>query len=551
MNFKEFETAQKLRGGYYTDPAIASFLARWVSELHPKRVLEPSCGDGAFIEAMRSCSRSQRVQFVGCELNPVEASVARSRGAEWESAAVEIVTGDFLEWTLESLSRGLELFDAVVGNPPFIRYQYLDALLQERAERVFDRFGLPFTKHTNAWVPFVISSVALLRPGGRIAMVVPSEVLHVLHAKGLRDFLLSQCSRVLLLDPQDILFEDTLQGVMLLLAEKKGACEDGTVAQIAVTPISGRSMLNSSPSDWYSRADFVPGNQMNGKWMLSLLSRGERDVLQRIERNLLVRRFKDVATVDVGIVTGANKFFLVPDDTVKEFKLDTWAHPAFGRSEHVRGVIYDKSSHSANRRAGLPANLIWFRDTPLNSLPKLARKYIAAGEEEDLHLRYKCRIRSPWYSVPSVYSTGVGMLKRSHFFPRLILNKARAFTTDTAYRIRSAHNIRSTDLVAQFVNSLTALTAELEGRHYGGGVLELVPSEIEKLLVPSGRFDPGAVKELHAAVAAGTRPVKLLSRQDETILRPIGIRPQDYETMRTAWQRLCARRQRKDTTALD
>jgi hypothetical protein len=33
------------------------------------------------------------------------------------------------------------------------------------------------------------------------------------------------------------------------------------------------------------------------------------------------------------------------------------------------------------------------------------------------------------------------------------------------------------------VNSLTALTAELEGRHYGGGVLELVPSEIEKLAV--------------------------------------------------------------------
>ncbi len=35
-----------------------------------------------------------------------------------------------------------------------------------------------------------------------------------------------------------------------------------------------------------------------------------------------------------------------------------------------------------------------------------------------------------------------------------------------------------------FLNGLTALTAELEGRHYGGGVLELVPSEIEKLLVP-------------------------------------------------------------------
>ena len=35
-----------------------------------------------------------------------------------------------------------------------------------------------------------------------------------------------------------------------------------------------------------------------------------------------------------------------------------------------------------------------------------------------------------------------------------------------------------------FLNPLTAITAELEGRFYGGGVLELVPSEINKLYIP-------------------------------------------------------------------
>lgn len=44
--------------------------------------------------------------------------------------------------------------------------------------------------------------------------------------------------------------------------------------------------------------------------------------------------------------------------------------------------------------------------------------------------------------------------------------------------------MRTESLVLAFVNSLTSLTAEMEGRHYGGGVLELVPSEIERLLIP-------------------------------------------------------------------
>ena len=76
------------------------------------------------------------------------------------------------------------------------------------------------------------------------------------------------------------------------------------------------------------------------------------------------------------------------------------------------------------------------------------------------------------------------MLKRSHDTPRLIINRVGAYTTDTAYRIRSLRGTAD-GLVYGFFNSLTALSAELEGRHYGGGVLELVPSEIEKLLLPA------------------------------------------------------------------
>jgi adenine-specific DNA-methyltransferase len=172
------------------------------------------------------------------------------------------------------------------------------------------------------------------------------------------------------------------------------------------------------------------------------------------------------------------------------------------------------------------------------------REYIRSGERDELHTRYKCRIRSPWYAVPSVYSTQIGMLKRSHHVPRLILNKAGAYTTDTAYRIRS--KVNAEQLVASFLNPLTALSAELEGRHYGGGVLELVPSEIEKMLIPicpDMKLDLRAIDE-----AVRTKPVaELLDTNGSAILSGLGVSRTDVHTLTAAWDKLRDRRHRVST----
>jgi hypothetical protein len=135
------------------------------------------------------------------------------------------------------------------------------------------------------------------------------------------------------------------------------------------------------------------------------------------------------------------------------------------------------------------------------------------------------------------------MLKRSHHFPRLVWNRVGAFTTDTAYRVVPA-GARAADLVAGFVNSLTALSAELEGRHYGGGVLELVPSEIEKLLIPAGRRTAADLRDLDRMVRGGVLPETILGRQDELLLAPLGVTPADREQLHAAWSRLRKRRQR-------
>ena len=167
------------------------------------------------------------------------------------------------------------------------------------------------------------------------------------------------------------------------------------------------------------------------------------------------------------------------------------------------------------------------------------------GERMKLPERYKCRIRKPWYRVPSVYSTQIGLLKRCHDFPRLILNSLDAFTTDTAYRVKlSDQSSAAGDFVYSFVNSLTALTAELEGRHYGGGVLELVPSEIEKLYVPLVRVTKNELKELDLTVRAGGSD-GIPQHQDKLIREKLGLAESEMDILHDAWRKLRNRRQRK------
>lgn len=539
MNFKENESVTKLRGGYYTPPLIASFLARWVLAKKPIRILEPSCGDGAFVRAFTD-KHQYKIKFTGVELLKEEANKARESATANKNLEVNVLNCDFLEWGIKQLE-SKTTFDAVVGNPPYIRYQYLGEQDQKLSEQIFARYKLAFTKHTNAWVPFVIASIGLLAPSGRLAMVIPSELLHVLHATSLRKFLLAECFRILMIDPNELLFEDALQGTVLLMIEKKITPQQESEG-VSIVAAPNNDFLTTDPELIFTTSSYVSGDVLNGKWMKVLLNPDELEVFEHVRTLPAIKIFSDIAKVDVGIVTGANKFFLVDDTTVAKYQLDAFSKPMFGRSGHCPGIVYSQSVHEKNSKNGMATNFISFDKVDFNNLPSGAQHYIREGENQKLHMRYKCRIRKPWYSVPSVYSTNLGMLKRAHNYPRLILNSATAYTTDTAYRISTSLNPDS--FVYCFINSLTALTAEMEGRHYGGGVLELVPSEIEKLLIPVVEARDMDLDVLDDEISNLHNPDELFLKQDAKILIAAGLSKNDCKIIHKAWIRIRSRRHR-------
>ncbi|HBW42144.1 MAG TPA: SAM-dependent methyltransferase [Leclercia adecarboxylata] len=541
MKFKADQTSQKLRGGYYTPQNLADYVTKWVLSKHPKTILEPSCGDGVFIQAVANNGYDSNIELSCFELFDTEASKALDRCKLNSFANATITEGDFLVWANERLIKKKPIFDGVLGNPPFIRYQFLEKNFQEQAQLVFEQLDLKFTKHTNAWVPFLLSSLALLKEGGRMGMVIPSEISHVMHAQSLRNYLGHVCSKIVIIDPKEIWFEDTLQGAVIILAEKKQDVDE--ISQgVGIVSVSGFEFLQDDPNVLFNDTVGINGETVEGKWTKATLDIDELKLIKRVIAHPDVRKFKDIAKVDVGIVTGANNYFLVDNETVKLYELERYAHPMFGRSQHCPGIIYDEQQHIENQEHGLPTNFLYI-DEEYENLSKSVKSYIELGESEEYHKRYKCRIRKPWFKVPSVYSTEIGMLKRCHDAPRLIHNKVRAYTTDTAYRVSSTVT-SAENLVCSFLNPLTVITAELEGRFYGGGVLELVPSEIEKLYIPIVEGLEHNIDELNQLIKNG-QIERVIRQQGSLILGKLGFTQEENEKLVEIWKKLKDRRLRK------
>jgi adenine-specific DNA methylase len=362
---------------------------------------------------------------------------------------------------------------------------------------------------------------------------------------------------------RQIVFRNTLQGVILLLAEKQDK-QDFTpliphnTPQLSLFDSAKRQYADLQVIDLNNVEDLQNLNiskvarhssppVWDGHWMLALLNDDELRLLDRLQKNKRILTFETIAEVDIGIVTGANKFFAVSDTTLNQYQLEKISSPMLAKSDLIKGISYTVKDHETNRLTGKDVHFLHFPEKPIAELPPKMVDYIKWGELQDLHTRYKCRIRSPWYVVPYVWVSEVALLKRCHRFPRLVLNELGAHSTDTAYRIKMkpTYKNHAKNLVFSFLNSLTFLYAELLGRHYGGGVLELVPSEIEELRIPLISVNNTQFSKVDEMIRANTDLDTLLDYTDMVILKDgIGLSEITIEKIRTAHKKLMLRRLR-------
>lgn len=455
-----------------------------------------------------------------------------------------IHTGDFFAYCKAHLD-DKRLFDAVIGNPPFIRYQNFIEEQRIPAFELMSKAGMKPSRLTNTWVPFIVASSFLLNEKGRLAMVIPAELLQVNYAAELRRFLSDYYNKITLITFKKLVFEGIQQEVVLLLGERNG---DGR-AGIRTIELENVSDLASYEYTDFVKRELKPMDHSTEKWTQYFLSQGEIKLLRALKVNSELTEAGKVIGVDVGIVTGQNQFFVLSGEQVKEYRLEDFTLPLVGRSAHLKGAIFSEADWRANAGNNLPAYLLNLPDVPFAKLPKAARAYVASGEKAELHTGFKCRIRKRWYVVPSVWTPDAFMLRQVHGYPRIIVNKTDTTSTDTIHRVRLLNGTKGDVVAAAFLNSLTFAFSEVMGRSYGGGVLELEPNEAEKLPLPlkgAEKLDLGRIHKL----LLDDDIESVLDMTDEVLLiGGLGLSEEETRMLRGVWRKLRDRRiNRKHTS---
>ena len=539
---------QKLRGGYYTPIELSDYLTKWAIRVGDERILEPSCGDGNFIDSIlrklavlkkNGNKISSKITAVEIEDNELSKAKARLSGYKLSELKAEFVLDDFFN-LFEKLRREGG-YDVILGNPPYIRFQHFDDDSREKAFWHLRNAGYKPTKLANAWSAFVQLSIELLKEGGRLAMVLPAELLQVGYAGELRRHLSAQFSHIVIIGFKKLVFPEIQQEVILLLAEGK---RDVSALESDIHTIEfedGKDLLNSE--DLEDAVKHIPSKHSRPliKWTGLFLSEKSFYALDDAQRSHLVIPLGKLASVDIGVVTGRNSFFVIDEKTRKEILATKFTIPIIGRTSTLKSIVFDENDFEKYQLTA-PGYLLDLNSVLEKDIPERLRGYIAHGELEDVHKGYKCRVRKRWFDVPSIYVPNAFMFRQIHKYPLLVVNRAGATSTDTIHRVKFINGTKPERLAAICFNSLTLAWAEISGRSYGGGVLELETSEAEHLPIPYNAKIEIDSQKVDLLIRGG-KDMEALEYVDSVVLRDyMGMSTTTIKNIRNAWIELRNRR---------
>ena len=540
--------SNKERGAYYTDSVIACFIMRWVIAAGNDTVLDPSFGDGSFLEAaterVRQLGGDSRNQVYGVEID--ETAVQRYLRRRPDDIDLQnLWNRNFFEVGLGDLPQ----VDAVVGNPPFVRYQRFTGRSREIALLRARHAGVRLSNLASSWAPFLVYAVQFIKPSGRLAMVAPVELTHAAYARPVLRYLHNSFKSIRIVTFAKPLFPALSEATLLILAEGRGQAPETMTLHDLPGPVDLAEL-------WLGEKALPEGISVNASLIADgqerllhyLLPQSIRELYAKLRNRQDVRPLGALADVGIGYVTGDNSFFHVDQSKVASFGIpDGFLRPAVRSGSHLSGLRFLGSDWEQLRDAGEANQLV---SIPAESaLPRSLVEYLESGVQSGIPTHYKCRIRQPWYSVPHVYQADCFLTYMSGAQPKLVANEADAVAPNALHIVRLLDRPRPLSalaLSALWQTSLTALSCEMEGHALGGGMLKLEPSEAEKVAVASPSISvlalEGLAIELDKLVRNGDSETAR-ERADEVILGcGLGLSRSDIHLLREGWRLLRDRR---------
>jgi hypothetical protein len=454
----------KIAGQFFTPEAVAASLVSWVLRSQSDLLLDPSCGDGAIL-AHHANSR-------GIDQDPYAAWLSKQRQ---QSARID--NADFFTWAHDTEER----FDCAAGNPPFIRYQNFKGLPKAAAASIYAAHDLKLSGLSSSWAPFLIATASLLKPGGRMAFVVPAEIGHATYAPGIIDFLLRRFAKVQVVAVREKLFPRLSEDCWLLYCDGHG----GRSEHVHFSKLDRFTPSAAPPTAAMHSWPNIKAN-WRGRLRPLLVADAGRQAYLEVQSHSTAVRFGDFAKIGIGYITGANDFFhLGPRQAAAHQIPQEFLLPTVRRGKFITTRVIDATTLDRWKAADEQCLLLSIPGKA--DLSKAVMRYLESERGQRARRAYKCRVRPVWYSVPGVVRPDYFLQYMSGSDVRLARNDVGATCTNSIHGVRITKTEAACIALKTWGSSTTRASCEFEGHPLGGGMLKLEPGEASRLIFAPDR----------------------------------------------------------------
>ncbi|MCA9933953.1 MAG: SAM-dependent DNA methyltransferase [Ardenticatenaceae bacterium] len=506
--------------GQFTTPLdVADILMGFCLRRPTDRLLDPGCGHGALLARAAQwqdwlTARPKDIpphSLWGVELDEATAVHARAQLPQ-----ATILAGNFFALALQALTPQTP-FDAIIGNPPYTRAEWIDRLSTDAARQLAFAWGasgeeprlIPpeltaqLDRRTGLHGYFLLHSASFLREGGRLGFIVPNSWLDVAYGTALKQFLLDHFKVVAVVESGIERWFNTAKVNTCLLALEKCSGPNRRAANVVRLVRLKRPLANlfPAPQDDYRRMQVVERlitrllashDADNADFTVRVQPQADLSASARwgmmLRAPTVLRKpgvgklppLKKWAIIQRGHTTGANNFFYLSPKDVQKWGIEPqFRHPLL---KSLRGMGKLRLSVDDCRHDLLVI-------PPAANLQGTAvADYIAWGEDQGVHLRRTCVARHPWYSLPAQPSAQL-------VFPKGIWRRYSTPLLDTPlpidqqlYQIRLAVGVPLLAAAALLNSTWFMLQCELRGRvNFGAGLLWLARYELADARLPDPR----------------------------------------------------------------
>lgn len=361
-------------------------------------VLEPSAGEGVFLDALKECGFQN---ITGYEVDPTLGRVHP-----------EIKHESFVSAKLATE------FDLVIGNPPYIRWKNLEEELKQELQQneLWNTYFNSLCDYSNF---FILKSVEILKEGGELIFICPEYWFSTTHAKALRNYLLTKgyFEEVFYFNEAPI-FKGATVSLIIFKFKKTKHNKKNTINLVIydknkkITDELLSAMGNAEEVHTDLKKVEVPAFEKNKPWILA--SEEELNFLQSLEEacskekvrvglfeksEKKITRLDEYCTIANGMVSGLDKAFQIKNiDTLTEKE-----------KKYILKVI--KAKHLSPFTAKGSLYYLWLNDAGVSSENEFSANFPHFYEQllpfrEKLQQRYQYGREIPYWEwvFPRSYS---------------------------------------------------------------------------------------------------------------------------------------------------